>query len=143
MSCHDIGRGVDFIMEKVLEMYEDGKISKEAALEMIKVFPKAVHWCDGNEYEAQETLTETYCSACLKKYKFKSDRIINYDIDYKIDCDDLAEGYKRYDWWDDEMKKANFNGQSVCPECFKKYFAKCFSEKGKEKLKQKFQIDIT
>ena len=32
MSCHDIGRGVDFIMEKVLEMYDDGKISKEAAL---------------------------------------------------------------------------------------------------------------
>ena len=39
MSCHDIGRGVDFIMEKVLEMYDDGKISKEAALEMVKTFP--------------------------------------------------------------------------------------------------------
>ena len=35
MSCHDIGRGVDFIMEKVLEMYDDGKISKEKTEKVI------------------------------------------------------------------------------------------------------------
>ena len=51
MSCHEIGRGVDVIMRQVLDMYDEGKISKEAALEMVKKFPKAVHWCDGNEDE--------------------------------------------------------------------------------------------
>ena len=52
MSCHDIGHGVDFIIQNVLDMYEHGEISKEAALKMIRTFPQAVHYCDGNESEA-------------------------------------------------------------------------------------------
>ena len=131
MSCHDIGRGIDAIMEKVLEMYDEGKIFKEAALEMVKVFPKAVNWCDGNEYEAQETLTATHCAACLKKYRYEEDRIVYDDLD--LAKEDIAKEFER-DWWFTEMKKAGFNGRSVCRSCFQKIFAHCFTESGRKKL---------
>ena len=90
MSCHDIGRGVDAIMAKVLEMYDDGKISQEAALEMVAVFPRAVHWCDGNEYEAQDTLTNTHCAACLHKYG-DGEKFVCYD-EVDIRSEDFVDG---------------------------------------------------
>lgn len=68
MSCHDIGRGVDFIIQNVLDMYEHGEISKEAALKMIRTFPQVVNYCDGNESEALEYLTDNYCCGCLHEY---------------------------------------------------------------------------
>ena len=134
MSCHDIGRGVDFIMEKVLEMYDDGKISKEAALEMVKTFPKAVHWCDGNEYEAQETLTETHCAACLKKYESTEERIA-YD-DLSLDAEDISEEYKgdSYNWWFMTMGSAGFYGRSVCRDCFVKYLSSGLGSNGVKKI---------
>ena len=33
MSCHDIGHAINTIMAKVLEMYDDGKLSKESTLD--------------------------------------------------------------------------------------------------------------
>lgn len=134
MSCHNIGRGVDSIMEKVLEMYDDGKISKEAALEMVKTFPEAVHCCDGNEYEAQETLTETHCAACLKKYESIKEQI---GFDYlDLEAEDISEEYRgdSYDWWFKSMEKAGFYGRSVCRDCFVKYLSAGLSPNGVKKV---------
>ena len=129
MSCHDIGRGVDAIMAKVLEMYDDGKISQEAALEMVAVFPRAVHWCDGNEYEAQDTLTNTHCAACLHKYK-DGEKFVCYD-EVDIRSEDFVNGKRNtWDWWESIMEKNGYNGRSVCQVCFKKYFFEAITEDG-------------
>ncbi len=136
MSCHDIGRGVNFIMTKVLEMYDDGKISKEAALEMVYTFPKAVHWCDGNEYEAQEELTQTHCARCLKKYNSAQEIADVDELQNLISNDDFSDGVsKRWiDRWYEVMKHDGFNGRSICKNCFKELFSGMFTEAGRNKI---------
>ncbi len=133
MSCHDIGRGVDWIMEHVLKMYDDGKISQEAALEMVKTFPQAVNWCDGNTYEAQGTLARTHCACCLKKYESAEDIVYSSLAEDAVAAEDVTEAYRGW-WWDKVMKKAGFSGLSVCKECFRKVFAPALTETGMKKV---------
>ena len=86
MSCHSIGAALNNVGEKILEMYENGKIDAETAKELLCTIRRSVHFCDGNEYEATETLEENYCGCCLRKMKkddlflhlyHTSDRVIN------------------------------------------------------------------
>ena len=56
MSCHDIGRGINTIVERIIELYDEGKYSTETACDLIATSRKGVHWCDGNEDEAVECI---------------------------------------------------------------------------------------
>ena len=67
MSCHDIGRGMNAVVEKVVELMDENKINVEAAREIISKCRTSVHWCDGNEDEAIESIRKCRCGWCLKK----------------------------------------------------------------------------
>ena len=66
MSCHSIGAGMNAVVEEVIKMYDASEISKDATLKIIAKLRKGVHWCDGNEYEAVESIRECRCGRCLK-----------------------------------------------------------------------------
>ena len=57
MSCHDIGRGMNFVAVLIKEMYDTGEISRETAVKIFRRLQRGVHWCDGNEYEAIECIS--------------------------------------------------------------------------------------
>lgn len=70
LSCHDIGRGLNSVVVKVMELYDAGEISKDAALKIIYQARRGVHWCDGNEYEAVACFYKTHrCGRCLKQFE--------------------------------------------------------------------------
>ena len=82
MSCHDIGRGMNAVSKTVLDLYEEGQISKEGAMRMIRACRKGVHWCDGNECEAcVETVERGYCGLCFEKSDRLTD-ILDNDLDF-------------------------------------------------------------
>ncbi len=66
MSCHDIGRGMNFVAKLISEMYDTGEISRETAVKIFRRLQKGVHWCDGNEYEAIACISNR-CGICLKE----------------------------------------------------------------------------
>ena len=66
MSCHDIGRGLNEVTKKVVELYEEGKISQETAKDIIKTCGDAVNWCDGNTGEAISFARYSRCAECFK-----------------------------------------------------------------------------
>ena len=79
MSCHDIGRGMASVADVVVELYEENKIDKEAAMRLVYACRRGVHWCDGNESEAIETVADAgYCGLCFEK---KDDLSSVYDND--------------------------------------------------------------
>lgn len=67
MSCHDIGRGMNSVVDKVIEMYDEGELTVEAARKIIAKARKGVHWCDGNEGEAVASIRRCRCGRCLKE----------------------------------------------------------------------------
>lgn len=60
MSCHNIGRGMDSVVVQVIKLLEENEISKEAARKIIIACRNEVYWCDGNEYEAVESINRCY-----------------------------------------------------------------------------------
>ena len=145
MSCHNIGQGVDFIIEKVLDMYDHGKISKEATWEMLNTFPNAVNYCDGNIDEALDTMTYTHCCGCLKKYSEEENAVLFNDVDaiLKRNTDAIYNGEAIYSWtcfwWEDIIKKYKLiDGYSFCLDCFIKYFFETLTDSCKEKILKKY-----
>ena len=67
MSCHDIGRGMNSVVRKIMTLLDSEQISKEAARTLILACIKGVHWCDGNEGEAIGYIHKYLCGNCLKK----------------------------------------------------------------------------
>ena len=113
MSCHNIGRGIKTIINKIVALYEEGRYSADTARELIAAARRGVHWCDGNEDEAIDEIRRCYCGRCLKKmnkgaylfsvWEVSGDVTQPYDI---IDC-------KRIE---DELPLAS---DRLCEECFK------------------------
>ena len=68
MSWHHIGRGMNFVAVLINEMYDTGEISRETAVKIFRRLQRGVHWCDGNEYEAIECISNR-CGICLKELK--------------------------------------------------------------------------
>jgi hypothetical protein len=66
MSCHDIGRGMAAVGRVVLDLYDEGCYDLETAKKLLQATINGVNWCDGNYYEAEESLAGR-CSVCLKK----------------------------------------------------------------------------
>ena len=74
MSCHSIGHGVNTITSEIIDQYEAGKLGKDTFRILLYRCSRAVHWCDGNTYEAMEALEdEGYCGVCLDK----KDELVN------------------------------------------------------------------
>lgn len=53
------------VVEAVLKLYDEDKISLEAAREIVFTSRHAVHWADGNEDEAIESIISFRCGKCL------------------------------------------------------------------------------
>lgn len=68
MSCHDIGRGMDSVAKVVASMYIKKEITKDVAIRLFKALRSGVNYCDGNEYEAVESLSELLCGCCLEQF---------------------------------------------------------------------------
>lgn len=66
MSCHNIGRGMNSVVNVVIKLYDKGKISREAARVIIAQCQDGVGWCDGNGYEAIECIADCRCGRCLR-----------------------------------------------------------------------------
>ena len=101
MSCHNIGEGMDSVVEKVISLLDDNKISTEAAREIIAACRKGVYWCDGNEDEAIECIRECRCGYCLKKIERDQKQLLFlWDLDFMsyklfidediLDCGNIA-----------------------------------------------------
>ncbi len=75
MSCHDIGRGLNSVVEVVITLYDEGKLDTETARVIIAACRKGVHWCDGNEGEAVMCLHKCRCGKCLKVVE-KADELL-------------------------------------------------------------------
>lgn len=67
MSCHDIGRGLNTVVETTIGLLENNEISKDAARKIISSCRKGVHWCDGNEDEAIDCIRRCYCGNCMER----------------------------------------------------------------------------
>ena len=68
MSCHDIGRGLNSVVEVVLSEFDNGNISHKVAHKIIKQARNAVNYCDGNSFEAIICFEEQgRCTCCFKK----------------------------------------------------------------------------
>ena len=66
MSCHNIGRGLNEVVRKVLVEYDAGLVPHESAFRILQQCAKSVNWCDGNEYEATACMYDR-CGRCLQK----------------------------------------------------------------------------
>lgn len=80
MSCHNIGRGMNHVVKKVIAMYDDGEVTLEAARKIIAAARQGVNWCDGNEYEAVETIRRCRCGRCLKKMAIREPLYCVWDV---------------------------------------------------------------
>lgn len=67
MSCHSIGRGMNSVVDQVIEMYDAEELTLDAAKKIIAKARKGVHWCDGNEWEAVASIRRCRCGRCLKE----------------------------------------------------------------------------
>ena len=80
MSCHDIGHGLNSVVEIVLEEFDNKNINHETAHKIIRQACNAVNYCDGNSYEAIECFKQQgRCTYCFRKvnnllnvYKYNS-----------------------------------------------------------------------
>ena len=66
MSCHDIGKGMNWVAEEVVELYDAGRLDVEVALDIIATAVRGVYWCDGDSQDATETINGHRCGKCLR-----------------------------------------------------------------------------
>ena len=110
MSCHSIGRGMNSVVEKVLELYDNDEIGREQAIVIIAACRKGVNYCDGNEYEATECMDGCRCGKCLKVFE-KGEKFFSV-----YDTSDVIERRQKYNIVD----KSNppLATDSMCEKCF-------------------------
>ena len=48
MSCHRIGLGMNSVVEKSIEMFENEEIGLNACKKIIVTCRNGIYWCDGN-----------------------------------------------------------------------------------------------
>ena len=107
MSCHDIGKGLNSVSKVVLELLDQGEITKDASRIILHACRKGVNRCDGNEDEAVQVLVEKgYCGICLNRSDTVSS-VYDNDLGY-------PERYDVFDAYDDTA--AHFFVCSTCKE---------------------------
>lgn len=82
MSCHDIGRGANHMVNCLFKKYDEGKVDVATTRDLIRSAIGIVWYCDGNDYEAYETAGSCRCGCCLRKMQ-KGEKL--YWMDYCIE----------------------------------------------------------
>ena len=118
MSNHDVGHAMSLAGEHILELYEAGKISKEACKSIIRAYTNAAGAYDGNSYEALESVVEAgYCGLCFEKFEELGDLFCNNE---DINTLDQSKVY-RYFYFRDTLRPMDILLHAyVCPECKEK-----------------------
>ena len=111
MSCHRIGRALNYVQEEILEQYEAGEFDKETAQVLLLRCVEAVGFCDGNSGEATETFDKAYCSDCMRKVE-------NGEKLYRIFWNYLNYRNVRKYYDDHDMI-----GSKLCDKCFTRMFS--------------------
>lgn len=122
MSCHNIGRGMDSVVVQVIKLLEENEISKEAARKIIIACRNGVYWCDGNEYEAVESINRCYCGNCMNRIESGKPLYYIYDTSFDVvNRDDISNNY-------------NLITDSLCEDCFTQIINKhCNDESAAER----------
>lgn len=111
MSCHDIGRGMNSVVKKVIFLLDNNKISTESAREIIAACRIGVNWCDGNEDEAVECIRKSRCGWCLRKIERGNNLFSLWNLG-------LGESL----FMDDDLLKCGdgtmLASDGLCEECF-------------------------
>ena len=110
MSCHRIGRTLNYVQEEILEQYEADEFDKETARVLLLRCVEAVGFCDGNSSEATESFDKAYCSDCMRKVE-------NGEKLYRIFWNYLNYRNVRKYYDDHDMI-----GSKLCDQCFIKMF---------------------
>ena len=105
MSCHSIGHGLNSVSKKVLELYDEGKFEFSVAKDLLYTTRNAVHYCDGNTYEAIGCFDGCRCARCLKK---TNDLYGLYDV-----LDECSEYYDIFSNKEDGVLSGD-----LCMDCF-------------------------
>ena len=105
MSCHSIGHGLNSVSKKVLELYDEGKFEFSVAKDLLYTTRNAVHYCDGNTYEAIGCFDGCRCARCLKK---TNDLYGLYDV-----LDECSEYYDIFSNKEDGVLSGD-----LCKDCF-------------------------
>lgn len=110
MSDHYIGHVMSGKLDKLVEMYEAGIISREAFIMISNDYKNVVTgWCDGNEGEYLEGY-EGRCGRCLAE--IPEDKIINFYEDLPYNARD--EFFRETE---ELAKKNEIWQESFCPKC--------------------------
>ena len=108
MSCHNICRGMNYVVKNVIKMYDTGELTLEAARKIIAAARRGVNWCDGNEYEAVEIIRRCRCGRCLKKMEAGAPLYSVWDV--PVD----SPGYSRILDTEPEILAS----EGLCSSCF-------------------------
>ena len=112
MSCHNIGRGMNYVVKNVIKMYDTGELTLEAARKIIAAARRGVNWCDGNEYEAVEIIRRCRCGRCLKKMEAGAPLYSVWDV--PVD----SPGYSRILDTEPEILAS----EGLCSSCFRSVY---------------------
>ncbi len=122
MSCHDIGRGLNSVVKKVIELLKNDNISKEAAKQIIIACRNGVYWCDGNECEAVACFRRCYCGNCMEHIETGKPLYSIFDVSLS------------YSERNNMMDIYNLAADGLCEECFSKIINQhCNDENAAEK----------
>ena len=108
MSCHDIGRALNYVQEEIIEQYENGKLDKDTAKTLLIRSREAINFCDGNLEEATASFDKCYCSDCMRK------------VDEGEELFTLYIGYPWYQQIDKYLDEHDMVGTMLCEACFDK-----------------------
>lgn len=108
MSCHDIGRALNYVQEEIIEQYENGKLDKNTAKTLLIRSREAINFCDGNLEEATASFDKCYCSDCMRK------------VDEGEELFTLYIGYPWYQQIDKYLDEHDMVGTMLCEACFDK-----------------------
>lgn len=111
MSCHNIGRALNYVQEEIIEQYENGKLDKNTAKILLVRARDAIGFCDGNLNEATASFDECYCSDCMSKVQEGQELFTLYI------------GYPWYQKISTYVDEHDVVGMMLCETCFDKMFS--------------------
>jgi hypothetical protein len=133
MSCHDIGRGMNYVVRRTITLYDQKKIALEPAKKIIASCTGAVYWCDGNSDEAINFIRRCRCGKCLKLVP-KGEKLYSiWKLPYPT--------YKgHYEWLSKIEEELELASDGLCEECFEQYMPSfCDGELDLEAMKRELE----
>lgn len=110
MSCHEIGRGLSNVTERIFQMYDEGRIPKEAMYDILEAVKSGTYFCDGNTGETLEYVNSNRCILCLKQNK-SIDLVYQYSLSNNLDPEEITEELDEF--------LGQYEDYCVCKSCMK------------------------